>query len=134
MKSLPRRRKAQIAERLTPCACCSYPLSQRHHLVYSVAQAGDHRNTLQLCANCHELAHIIDQALEDYERNPRKATHARRLFQAACAALGKDDRRIRRMLELVRHARTYREWSYNDPNAEFAWFFEFLVTDDTEAP
>lgn len=53
-----RRRRPTLQERLTPCACCRYPLSQRHHLL-EVARHGENPATVQLCANCHEVYHLI---------------------------------------------------------------------------
>jgi hypothetical protein len=53
-----RRRKARSSERRTPCECCGFPLSQRHHLL-PVACYGESEHTIQLCANCHELFHLI---------------------------------------------------------------------------
>lgn len=52
-----RRDKTPLAERLLPCQCCNYPLSQRHHLL-EVSQYGENRARVQLCANCHEFYHI----------------------------------------------------------------------------
>jgi hypothetical protein len=47
-----------VDERLVPCECCGHPLSQCHHLA-SFADFGDTLMTMQLCANCHELVHLI---------------------------------------------------------------------------
>lgn len=52
------RRPPRIQERLTPCECCGYKLSQRHHLL-EVADWGENTATVQLCANCHELYHLL---------------------------------------------------------------------------
>lgn len=56
-----KRRKTTSKERLTPCSACGYPLSQRHHLL-DVAYHGENDMTIQLCANCHELYHLIESA------------------------------------------------------------------------
>ena len=53
-----KRRQTTQKERLTPCECCKHPLSQRHHLL-NVAYHGENDFTVQLCANCHELYHLI---------------------------------------------------------------------------
>jgi hypothetical protein len=53
-----RRRKPSRQARLTPCECCGFPLSQRHHLA-PFAENGETDQTMQLCANCHELYHLI---------------------------------------------------------------------------
>ena len=55
-----RRRAPKLSERITPCAACEYPFSQRHHLD-PVRYSGENNDTVQLCANCHELYHILDR-------------------------------------------------------------------------
>ena len=52
------RRNRTEKERLTPCECCGYPISQRHHLL-DYAYHGENDFTAQLCANCHELYHLL---------------------------------------------------------------------------
>jgi hypothetical protein len=52
------RRKAKLHERLSPCECCGYPLSHRHHTI-PIAGWGESGYTIQLCPNCHELFHLI---------------------------------------------------------------------------
>ncbi|MCC6612084.1 MAG: hypothetical protein IT320_01335 [Anaerolineae bacterium] len=64
------RRRPTFRERTTPCAACGYPASHRHH-VYDVATHGESERTVALCANCHELQHLIYNALvneSDYSR------------------------------------------------------------------
>ncbi len=65
-----RRRRPTFNERIKPCAACGYPASHRHHL-WDLATHGENEVTVQLCANCHELLHIIYNALakeSDYSR------------------------------------------------------------------
>lgn len=62
-----RRRRSTRKERLTPCAACRYPLSQRHHLL-EVAHYGENSLTLRLCANCHELYHLIEAQIRGSAR------------------------------------------------------------------
>lgn len=65
-----RRRRATDQERMTPCTACGYPISQRHHL-WDIAMHGENMVTVQLCANCHELHHLMYNALArntDYSR------------------------------------------------------------------
>ena len=63
-----KRRKTKLWERLTPCNCCGYPISQRHHLL-TIAEYGRESNyTRLLCANCHELYHICEKAIADILR------------------------------------------------------------------
>lgn len=56
------RRRATIRERLTPCSACGYPASHRHHL-WTLEAHGENEVTIQLCANCHELHHLLYNAL-----------------------------------------------------------------------
>ena len=56
-----RRRSPTMKERLTPCECCKYPLSERHHLL-DFAYHGERNYTIQLCPNCHSLYHLAYQA------------------------------------------------------------------------
>jgi len=56
----PKRRKAPKAgERLSPCICCSYPVTQRHHCL-NFADYGEVGPSIQLCANCHEFYHLVE--------------------------------------------------------------------------
>lgn len=55
-----KRKKPSIEQAATPCACCGYPLSQRHHLL-PFAQWGEVAITVQLCPNCHAFYHLIDK-------------------------------------------------------------------------
>ena len=68
------RRPPTITERLTACECCNYPISQRHHLL-DVAHYGEHEYTKQLCANCHELFHLIYKAITIYSMPTNKLTN-----------------------------------------------------------
>jgi ribosomal protein L37E len=56
------RRRPTYSERTTACAACGYPASHRHH-VYDVGTHGENIMTVQLCANCHELQHLMYNAL-----------------------------------------------------------------------
>lgn len=55
---MARRKAPTLRERLTPCACCEHPISQRHHLA-PFADWGENKQTIQLCSNCHELYHLV---------------------------------------------------------------------------
>ena len=61
-RKLMRRRRATYKERMTPCSACGYPISQRHHL-WDIATHGENAVTVQLCPNCHELHHLMYNAL-----------------------------------------------------------------------
>lgn len=57
-----KRRRPTITERVTPCSACGFPTSHRHHL-WEIASHGENEVTIQLCANCHELQHLMYNAL-----------------------------------------------------------------------
>jgi len=59
---IKKRRRPTYSERVTPCTACGYPSSHRHHL-WDIAMHGENKVTIQLCANCHELHHLIYNAL-----------------------------------------------------------------------
>lgn len=61
-RKMMRRRRATDQERMTACTACGYPVSQRHHL-WDIATHGENKVTVQLCANCHELHHLMYNAL-----------------------------------------------------------------------
>lgn len=69
-RKMMRRRRATDLERMTPCSACGYPASHRHHL-WDIATHGENQVTVQLCANCHELHHLMYNTLargSDYSR------------------------------------------------------------------
>ncbi|MCK6577171.1 MAG: hypothetical protein L6Q98_03590 [Anaerolineae bacterium] len=70
-KLLRRRRRPKFQERLKACSACGYPTSHRHHL-WDVATHGENRVTIQLCANCHELHHLMYNALVRQSEYSRK--------------------------------------------------------------
>jgi hypothetical protein len=102
-----RRRQARISERLTACECCKYPISQRHHLL-EVANFGDNKYTRQLCANCHELYHILEGAIEDFKKSQTPKTRNVALLDEIGGTWGVDDERIKfisNLLKLVEAAK-----------------------------
>jgi hypothetical protein len=62
------RRAPTFEQRLSPCECCGYPLSQRHHAIPFVDH-GETNLTIQVCATCHELYHVVWAAVVD--RRPK---------------------------------------------------------------
>jgi ribosomal protein L37E len=65
------RRRSKPGERVLPCSACGYPSSHRHHL-WAIETHGENAVTIQLCANCHELNHLMYNALvreSDYSRD-----------------------------------------------------------------
>lgn len=72
------RRKARKAERMTPCVACGYPLSQRHHVI-PVAMSGENESTVQLCANCHEMIHLMFSAVA--QDNKQAALYFRHVWE-----------------------------------------------------
>lgn len=70
-KQLKQRRRPKVQDRLVTCAACGYPSSHRHHL-WDFATHGENNVTIHLCANCHELNHLMYNALvkqSDYSRD-----------------------------------------------------------------
>ena len=53
------RKKTTLKERLTACSICDHPISQRHHLL-EVSRYDENDYTYQLCANCHEIYHLLE--------------------------------------------------------------------------
>lgn len=83
----PRRHKPTMAVRTTPCEWCGFPLSQRHHFL-PVAIYGENDITAQLCANCHEIYHVVERGLRKQSKtNTIKLGLLIRTF-------GQDDSRI----------------------------------------
>jgi ribosomal protein L37E len=70
-KRYKQRRRPTFQERSRTCAACGYPSSHRHHL-YDFATHGENEATLQLCANCHELHHLLYNALVRESEYSRK--------------------------------------------------------------
>ncbi|MCC6803957.1 MAG: hypothetical protein IT319_13830 [Anaerolineae bacterium] len=79
-----KRRRPTYDERITECSACGYPTSHRHHL-WDIAMHGENKVTIQLCANCHELHHLMYNALV------RQTEYSRKLVLHALAS-GKIER------------------------------------------
>ncbi len=58
---MKRRRRIKMFERLTPCECCGWPVSHRHHSIPfgELTPANEADCVNYLCARCHELYHLI---------------------------------------------------------------------------
>jgi ribosomal protein L37E len=78
-RKLMRRRRSTDRERMLPCSACGYPISQRHHL-WDIATHGENRVTVQLCANCHELHHLM------YNAVARDSAYSQKLIRHLLAA------------------------------------------------
>jgi hypothetical protein len=101
--AMKRRRSPRIDERLTPCQCCGYPVSQRHHLS-PINRYGENHRTVYLCANCHEAFHVFEQGWID-QRAGRKNTRSMRIWSRLYYGLGgENDPRVRYLNELVEQA------------------------------
>lgn len=70
-RSIKQRRRPTYQERSTSCSACGYPSSHRHHL-WDLAAHGENKVTIQLCANCHELFHLMYNALVKRAEYSRK--------------------------------------------------------------
>lgn len=73
-RKMMRRRRATDEERMTSCSACGYPTSHRHHL-WDIATHGENPVTVQLCPNCHELHHLMYNALA------RDSSYSQKLVQ-----------------------------------------------------
>ncbi len=89
-----KRRKCTLSERTTPCACCGYPISHRHHLM-AVATHGENLHSARLCPNCHELFHLLQSVLI------RRSRHSNRVLRQYTEVKGMDDIALRFMYSKV---------------------------------
>lgn len=73
---------------------CGYPLSERHHAL-PYATFGESACILQLCSNCHELYHIVqDVALS---KRPR----AVKILKVFTQRFGEDDIRLQKAYHFI---------------------------------
>src|SRR6266498_3035001 len=87
-----KRRRTTRRERTTPCNWCGYPLTQRHHLS-PISIRGESDNTIQLCANCHELYHLAEAAI----------THNSKWALTLLATFGSgDNERLKRLKHAIK--------------------------------
>lgn len=70
-KHIKQRRRPTYEERISACSACGYPSSHRHHL-WDIATHGENAVTIQLCANCHEMHHLMYNALVRESEYSRK--------------------------------------------------------------
>jgi hypothetical protein len=87
-------------ERLTPCECCEYPVTQRHHLA-TVSVYGESNDTTQLCATCHEAVHIFERAILDIRANKKKNTRAIDIMIELRDYWGAESLQLKRICDLV---------------------------------
>jgi hypothetical protein len=110
-----RRRRPTSRERLTPCSACGYPVSHRHHL-WDVAAHGENKVTVQLCANCHELHHLL------YNTLARESAHSRQLVQRILNAPQTDQQAVQRVLGWCRAIMVY--------EVENGWLERYKTSDE----
>lgn len=96
---LMRRKKATLAERLTPCRVCTYPITERHHLLL-VSRRGEGGETVQLCANCHEAFHIFERA-HVHIKQGKYDTAAVQIMTILRDYLGAESRQVQALTRLV---------------------------------
>ena len=89
------RRRPTYRERTTACTACGYPASHRHHL-HDLATHGDNAKTVQLCANCHELQHLIYNALIN------ESEYSRKLLNHIMYSDGVEGRTLEKLLDYAR--------------------------------
>lgn len=91
-----RRKHPTIADRRKPCEWCNHPLSQRHHLL-PFKTYGENHMILHLCANCHEIYHVM----ESWYHNSVRGIWMKIALESG---LGEKDHRIIKAKEAVKKA------------------------------
>jgi hypothetical protein len=87
-------RKNSTNQRIEPCQFCGYPISQRHHaLPFHIF--GENECVLRLCANCHELYHVIEKSYLS------PTTHENKLLESFVCVFGTDDVRIKKAAHFI---------------------------------
>jgi len=94
------RRRTTLQQRLTPCECCGYPISECHHL-FEVAFFGENDYTAQLCANCHELYHLIESVVSTSRESQKKRERNSVLLSMILKEWGNEDKRYVYLCNLV---------------------------------
>lgn len=103
------KRGCSLKDRLLPCSVCGFPLSRKHHM-YQVHKYGENDHTIRLCSNCHELYHLIYNALKFWDRsedllragNKKILTKAQRIWIELATKIFTDDHNFNKIDALVR--------------------------------
>lgn len=93
-----KRRRATREERLTPCECCGFPLSHRHHLL-PVCDFDENDCTAALCGSCHDMFHVIDNG-----SRPNANKQVVLLYGELVQRLGLNNERLMTLFRLVKEA------------------------------
>lgn len=93
---IKQRRSPTLSERLTPCECCGHPLSHRHHQL-PIEYYHDRDEVAYLCANCHEIFHLMERVIRDNAVHPGRATRNVHLLSAVFEQWGDDDPRLEKI-------------------------------------
>lgn len=129
MATIPRKRRStRLSERLTPCFCCGHPISQRHHLL-PAARFGEEGTTVSLCANCHEIYHLFEQASLDRQGGRYRSRSRKLMFAVLRAWDGGDDPRARYIYSLINwaHERQADYINYADDPSSIDWFLNVIL-------
>lgn len=51
------RQRPRRQDRLLPCVCCAWPITESHHILLQSKYGEGER--VRLCANCHDLFHLL---------------------------------------------------------------------------
>lgn len=111
-----RRKAPTLEQRLTPCQCCGFPLSQRHHIL-PFSTHGDGL-CVSLCANCHEVLHVIHREQDNrwkFSDTPQgqaayfRHSRAFKIVSALIAAWGENDPRLQYLRKLTGLAYRYEQ-------------------------
>lgn len=89
-----KRRAPSIEERLTPCHCCAYRLTQRHHML-PFAQHGETPLTHALCASCHDTLHLMLSA------HYKPTEHNIKVWEGVQSDMGHQNERLIKLLALA---------------------------------
>lgn len=100
MELSAKRSHPSINERTTPCRICGHLLSERHHLLPFAEHGETNKHIVYLCANCHEIYHLIYTAMFEHAK---KNSHSRSIYLVGHLFLkrGMDDPLLRALQELA---------------------------------
>lgn len=91
---MERRRQPTTKERLTPCECCEFPVSHRHHIL-EFAQYGENNITKQLCGSCHDVYTVL---VNCYTKPTKRNKD---IWMGFVGVIGWDDRRVKFFMNLL---------------------------------
>lgn len=97
-----------------------------------VAEWGENESGVPLCANCHELFHIVDRAFSDLQTDKESNSRSVRAWCAVIDAWGKDHPTLERIYELVNLSRRERNRQHTERSMHVFEYFFGGVNADTD--